>query len=158
MPAPALSHLIATSALIVLIFTVQVFYVYVVDNIWEEMSKRELKEITDHIADTLASLYFLVNSTNTDAVIEKTLNLPLEVGDQSYVVEILQNQSDTTATGIGAYFQGKSWLNVDSWLPPGLKVDTNQTQVIQSSGKTVVAGCSRGLYSNVYVWLTYENG
>jgi len=156
LPAPTLSHLIATSALIILIFTVQVFYLYVVDNIWEEMSKRELKEIADYVADTLANLYFLVNSTNTDTTMEKTLNLPLEVGDQSYSIEITQDQNNT-ATGVSAHFLGKSWLNVASWLPPGLKVDTNQTQVIQSSGKTVVAGCSR-VSSDVYVWIAYKNG
>lgn len=156
MPAPTLSHLIATSALIILIFTVQVFYVYVVDNIWEEMSQRELQEITDHVADTLANLYFLVNSTNTDTTIEKTLDIPLEIGDQSYAIQILKDEDDT-ATGIGAYFLSKSWLNINSWLPPGLKV-SNQTQEIQSSGKTVIAGCSRVSSSNVYVWITYENG
>ncbi len=154
MPAPTMSHLIATSALIILIFTVQVFYVYVIDNIWEEMSKRELKEITDHVADTLANLYFLVNSTNTNTAMEKTLNLPLEVGDQSYVIEIFDENS--TATEIGAYFLGKSWLKVNSWLPPGLKVG-NQTQAIQSSSKTVVAGCSCVSSSNVYVWIAYKN-
>ena len=157
MPAPTMSHLIATSALIILIFTVQVFYGYVIDNIWEEMSQRELKEITDYVADTLANLYFLVNSTNIDATMEKTLNLPLEVGNQGYIIEILQDPN-ITATGIGAHFQDKSWLNVNSWLPPGLKVDTNQTQAIQSSGKTVIAGCNRVSSSNVYVWIAYKNG
>lgn len=155
MPAPTLSHLIATTALILLIFTVQVFYVYVIDNIWEEMSTRELKEITDYVADTLANLYFLVNSTNIDVAMQKTLNLPLEVGDQSYVIEIQQGQNDT-ATGLGAYFLGKSWLNVSSWLPPGLEVDTSKTQEIQSSNKAVVAGCSR-VSSDVYVWIAYKN-
>ena len=132
------------------------FYLYVVDNIWEEMSRRELKEITDYVADTIANLYFLVNSTNIDIIIEKTLNLPLEVGDSSYSMAIVQDENNT-ATGVRAYFQGKSWLNVTSWLPPGLKVDTNKNQLIQSSGKTVVAGCSR-ISSDVYVWIAYKNG
>lgn len=133
------------------------FYLYVVDNIWEEMSRRKLKEITDYVADTLANLYFLVNSTNIDITIEKTLNLPLEVGDSGYYIKILQDQNNT-ATGVRAYFQGKSWLNVTSWLSPGLKVDTYQNQdQLQSSGKTVVAGCSR-VSSNVYVWIAYKNG
>ena len=157
MPAPTMSHLIATTALIILIFTVQVFYLYVVDNIWEEMSQRELKELTDYVADTLANLYFLVNSTNTDTTMEKTLNLPLEIGDQSYSMEIMQDQNNT-ATGVKAYFLGMTWLNVTSWLLPGLKVDTNQTRVIQSSGRTVVAGCSRVSPSDVYVWIAYKNG
>ncbi|MGD8505928.1 MAG: hypothetical protein PVF15_04615 [Candidatus Bathyarchaeota archaeon] len=157
MPAPTMSHLIATSALIILIFTVQVFYFYVVDNIWEEMSQRELKEIADHVADTLANLYFLVNTTNIGTSMEKTLSLPLEVGDESYLMEIAQDPN-STATGVEAHFLDMSWLNVTSWLPPGLKVDANQTEVIQSSGKTVVAGCSRVSSSDVYVWITYKGG
>jgi hypothetical protein len=155
LPAPTLSHLIATSALIILIFTVQVFYLYVIDNIWEEMSKRELKEITDYVADTLANLYFLANSTNVDTELEKTLNLPLEVGDQSYSIEIMRDQNDT-AIGIKGDFLEGSWLNVTSWLPPGLKVDTSRNQVIQSSGKTAVAGCLRDS-SVVKIWLAYKS-
>jgi hypothetical protein len=133
---------------------VQVFYLYVVDNIWEEMFRRELKEITDYVADTLANLYFLANSTNVDSTLEKTLNLPLEVGDQSYSVEILKDQ-DNTAIGVKGEFLSKSWMNVTSWLPPGLKVDINKNQVIQSNGKTAVAGCLR-ISSVVKVWLAYK--
>ena len=155
MAAPTMSHLIATSALIILIFTVQVFYSYVVDNIREEMSEIELKELADYVADTLGNLYFLVNSTNIDTVMEKTLNLPLEVGDQIYRMEILQDPNNIS-TGVGAYFLDMSWLNVTAWLPPGLKVDTGQTQAIQSGGRTVVAGCNRDS-SDVYVWIAYEN-
>jgi hypothetical protein len=134
---------------------VQVFYLYVVDNIWEEMSKRELKEITDYVADTLANLYFLVNSTNIDITLEKTLNLPLEVGNSGYYLRILYDQNKT-ATSVLAYLQGKSWLNVTSWLSPGLKVDTDRYQPILSSGKTVVAGCRRET-PNVFVWITYRS-
>jgi len=119
------------------------------------MFRRELKEITDYVADTLANLYFLVNSTNVDATLEKTLNLPLEVGDQSYSVEILRDQNNT-ATGIKGELLGKSWINVTSWIPPGLKVDIGKNQVIQSSGKTVVAGCMR-VSSMVKIWLAYKS-
>ena len=132
------------------------FYIYVVDNIWEEMSRRELKEITDYVADTLANLYFLVNSTNIDTTMEKTLNLPSEVGDSDYYIEILRDQNNT-ATSVRAYFKDKSWLNVASWLPPSLKVDTSKNELIQSSTKTVIAGCSR-VSSDVYVWIAYKNG
>jgi hypothetical protein len=157
MAAPTLSHLIATTALIILIFTVQVYYLYVVDNIWEEMSRRELKEITDYIADTLANLYFLVNSTNIDTTLEKTLDLPSEIGDSSYSIEILYYQNNKTVTGIAGHFQGKSWLNVTSWLSPGLKIDTARYQPIQSNDKTAVAGCRRAS-SDVFVWIAYKNG
>jgi hypothetical protein len=149
-----LSHLIATTALIILIFTVQVFYLYVVDNIWAEMSKRELKEVTDYVADTLANLYFLVNSTNIDIALNKTLNLPSEVGGLSYSLEIdYQNQ---TANGITGAFLSKPWLNVTSWLPPGLQVDVGKTRVEPSGGKIVVTGCQR-VSSVVEVWITYQS-
>lgn len=155
MPAPALSYMILTGALIVVILTVQVFYFHVVDNVWADMVRRELKELTDYVADTIANLYFLVNSTNTNPSLEKTLKLPLDVGGSSYSLQITQD-----AKNVKAWLQVKSWLTVSSWLPPGLKVNTGnppppKTETIQSSGRTVVAGCKR-VSSNIFVWIAYK--
>jgi len=153
LPAPAISHVILAGALIVAVFTVQVFYFYVVDNVYSDMVRRELNEITDYVADTVANLYFLANSTGTDQSLEKTLKLPLDVGGSSFNLEIT-NQSNY-AQKVKAAVQGKSWLNVTSWLPPGLLLDVGKTAMIQSSGKTVVAGCQR-VSSRVYVWIAYK--
>jgi len=155
MPAPTISHVILTGALIIVIFTVQVFYFYVVDNVWAEMVKRELKELADYVADTIANLYFLVNATNTNPTLEKTLKLPLEIGGSSYYLNITSD-----ARTVKAWLQGKSWLNVNSWLPRGLRVNIGnppppRTETIQSSGRTVVAGCQR-ILSNIYVWIAYK--
>ncbi len=90
MPSPTMSHLIATSALILLIFTMQVFYFYVVDNIWVEMTQREMKEITDYVSDTIANLYFLVNSTNyPNVTLQKALNLPTEIAGRVFLSKAL---------------------------------------------------------------------
>jgi len=139
--------------LIVAVFAVQVFYFYVVDNVYSDMVRRELNEITDYVADTVANLYFLANSTGTDQSLEKTLKLPLDVEGSSFNLEIT-NQSNY-AQKVKATVQGKSWLNVTSWLPPGLLLDVGKTAMIQSSGKTVVAGCQR-VSSRVYVWIAYR--
>jgi len=159
MPAPTVSHVILTGALILVIFAVQVFYFYVVDNVWAEMVRRELKEITDYVADTVANLYFLANATNTNPTLEKTLKLPLEVGGSSYSLQIITDQNNFAQT-VKATLVGKSWLNVNSWLPRGLKVNAGnppppRTETIQSSGRTVVAGCQR-ISSTVYVWIAYK--
>lgn len=154
MPAPTISHIILTGALIVVIFTVQVFYFYVVDNVWAEMVRRELKEIADYVADTIANLYFLANVTSTNPTLEKTLRLPLEIGGSGYSLEITGDQNNFTQTVKAALIM-KSWLNVDSWLPRGLKLNTGKTQVIESGGRTVVAGCQR-ISSNIYVWIAYK--
>jgi len=154
MPAPTISHVILTGALIAVIFTVQVFYFYVVDNVWAEMVKRELKEITDYVADTVANLYFLVNATNTNPTSEKTLALQSEVGGSSYSLEITRDQNNSAQT-VKAVLQGKSWLNVNSWLPRGLRVNTGKTETIQSGGRTAVAGCQR-ISSIIYVWIAYK--
>ena len=151
MPAPTMSHLIATSALIILIFTMQVFYFYVVDNIGEEMTRRKLKEIADYVSDTLANLYFLVNSTNhSNVTLQKTLNLPTEIADSSYRIQILKNDTDDSAQSVLAFLEDKSWLNANSWLPLGLKVEESVPILI--NGRTVLAHCwwSSG---NTYVWL-----
>lgn len=156
MPAPTMSHLIATSALIILIFTMQVFYFYVVDNIGEEMTRRELKEIADYVSDTIANLYFLVNSTNhPNVTLQKTLNLPIEIADSSYRIQIL-NDTDGIAQSVLAFLENKSWLNAASWLPPGLTVkEESVNQQILINGRTVLAGCWRSS-GNTYVWLAYE--
>ena len=91
MPAPTISHVILTGALIVLVFTVQLFFFYVVDNIWAEMARRELKELTDYVSDSLANLYFLMNSTSVDTTLKKTLKLPSRVSGSAYRLEIVNS-------------------------------------------------------------------
>ena len=154
MAAPTLSHIILTGALIAVIFTVQVFYFYVVDNISDEMLKRELRELTDYVADTIANLYLLLNATNTNPPLEKTLKLPMDIGGSFYSLEILRDAGNNALTVKGA-IQRKSWLNVTSWLPRGLKVDTSKTQIIGYSGTTAVAGCRRE-GTIIYVWIAYK--
>ena len=150
MPAPTMSHLICVGALIVLIFTVQVFFLQVVDNSWAEMAKRELKELTDYVADTVANLYFLVNSTQEQSVVlQKTLSLPSAAAGSSYVIQIMAD-----GRSVKAYFVDKTWLSVSSWLPPGLTVDAVKNMSIESAERTVIAGCSRTTTST-YVWMTY---
>jgi len=156
MPAPTISYMICTGALIVLIFTVQLFYLHVVDNIWADMAKRELKEITDYVSDTIANLYFLANSTNADVSLEKTLNLPKDVSGSGYNMSILRD-SGNFAQRVQAAFKGKAWLKATSWLPPGLKVNLQKDQTIEGGGRHAVAGCSR-VSSNTYVWIGYKSG
>jgi len=156
LPAPTISHVILTGALIILVFAVQFSYVYVVENMWAEMVRRELKELTDYVSDTLANLYLLVNSTSLDTNLTKTLNLPSRVSGSSYKVEIVTFGS--SAQSVKAYVEVKTWVNATSWLPPGLRVRVTgnppppKTVTIQSTGRTALAGCTR-FSKNVYVWL-----
>jgi hypothetical protein len=154
MAAPTIGHIILTGALIAVIFAVQVFYFYVVDDISSEMLRRELKELTDYVADTIANLYLLLNSTNTNPPLEKSLRLPVDVSGSFYTLEITSG-ANNSAENVKGVIQGKSWLNVTSWLPRGLKVDVSKTQIIGYSVKTAVAGCLR-VASNVYVWIAYK--
>jgi len=149
-PAPTISHLICVGALIVMIFSVEVFFSYVVDNAWVEMASRELKEVTDYVADTVANLYFLVNSTREPSVVlQKTLSLPSAVASSSYVIEIMAD-----GRSVKAYFADKSRLSVSSWLPPGLTVDAAKNISIESAERTVIVGCSRTT-TITYVWMAY---
>ena len=151
MPAPPVSHVICTAALVILIFTMQSYYLHVVDNIWVEMVERELKEIADYVSDTLANLYFLANSTKGDVNLTKTLNLPSDVRDSTYIVKI-ENNTEGFAQSIHAYLKGRSGVDATSWLLPGLKIDEEKTFEIESGGKTVVAGCHRE-NAITYVWI-----
>ncbi len=147
-----MSHIIFTSALIALIFLMQFSFTFVVDNMKTEMIKRELKEITDYVSDTLANLYFLVKSTNySNLTLEKTLNLPSRVENSIFVINITLNEG--YAQSMHGYIKDNSRIEVSSWILPGLKVE-NQT-LIESGGRAVVAGCRRGVDLNVYAWLAY---
>lgn len=146
-----MSHVICSAALIALIFVSQFFYVQVINNLEAEMTKRELQEVADYVSDTLANLYFLVNSTQSDVEMKKSLNLPSEIRDSIYTVKITFNASGY-ARNVTAHLKGQPWVSADSWLLPGLKVDQLESEIVESGEKTVIAGCSRKS-TDVYVWI-----
>jgi len=149
-----MSHLICTSALIALILLMQFSFTYVVDNMRTEMIRRELKEITDYVSDTLANLYFLANSTDSSSItLQKILSLPSDVEGSTFIINITSNED--FAQSIYAWIKGNSRIDVSSWVSPSLRVG-NQSQTIESGGKTVVAGCRRGVDLDVYVWIAYD--
>jgi len=152
--APTISHVICTTALILLIFVMQFSYFYVVDNISAQMARRELKEIADYVSDTLANLYFLANSTNRDVILQKTLDMPSAVRDATYLVEIVFNET-LLAQNVHAYIKDNSRIDTTSWLLPGLRVDDSQYEPVECGGKTPIAGCRRNS-TGVYVWIAYE--
>ncbi|MGC9346235.1 MAG: hypothetical protein ACP5ER_05550, partial [Candidatus Bathyarchaeales archaeon] len=127
----------------------------VANNIRVDMMRRELKEITDYVSNTLANLYFLVNSTNclNVNVTKELLYLPSAVENSVYTVEIEGNAGN--APKITAYLKDRPSVAADAWLVPGLKVGTENS--VESGGRTVVAGCSRN-GTGVYVWIKYRYG
>lgn len=153
LPSYTMSHVICTSALIGLVFVMQVSFMQVADNMRTEMFKRELKEIADYVSDTLANLYFLADSTDSSNVtLQKTLSLPSDVGGSIFVVNITSSEDFAQATY--ACIKGNPRINTLSWISPSLKIG-NQSQAVESGGKTVVAGCRQDVDLNVYVWITY---
>jgi len=148
-----MSHLICTSALIALILLMQFSFTYVVDNMRTEMIRRELKEITDYVSDTLANLYFLANSTDSSITLQKILSLPSDVEGSTFIINITSNED--FARYIYACIKSNSRIDASSWVSPSLRVG-NQSQTIESGGKTVVAECRRDVDLNVYVWIAYD--
>lgn len=155
MTAPAISHLICTSALVVLIFVMPFFYVTIADDIQMNTLRRQLKEITDYVSNTLANLHFLVNSSDSmDVSLEKQLlYLPSSVGNQIYILQI--DGSGTNASSIVAYLKHRSSVKVEAWLLPGLKKDTKY-QSVESREAVAVAGCRRN-GTDFYVWIKYPS-
>ncbi len=154
LPAYTMSHVICTSALIALVFLMQFSFMHVVDNMRTQMIKRELKEITDYVSDTLANLYFLVNSTGSSNVtVQKILSLPSDVSGSTFIINITSNENFAQSTY--ACIKGNSQINTFSWISPSLKV-ANQSETIESGARAVVAGCRRNLDLGVYVWIAYS--
>ncbi len=148
--APTMGHLICTSALVMLIFLMPLFYASVTNNIRAEMVRRELKEVADYVSNTFANLYFLVNSTEClNANLTKELMyLPLTIEDSLYVVEI--DRDGENASKVTAYLKDEPSVAAEAWLLPGLKATAESS--IESGGRIVVVGCRRSL-DGVYVWI-----
>ena len=154
MPAPTISHLICTSALIILILVMPVFYSIVINNIQTDIMKRELKEIADYVSNTLANLYFLVNSTSClDVNLTKELvYLPSTVENYVYVVKIWGVGKN--ASKIVTYLKNRPGIMMDAWLTPGLYRD--KPPYFVESGRKIVVGCNRNA-TGVYVWIGYND-
>lgn len=153
MPAPTIGYVICAMSLVALIFVMPVFYTIVVQNIEGDMMTRELREIADYVSNTIANLYYLIDSHGPDSTsLEKTLvYLPYTVEDSIYILEIVA--SGANASKVSAYLKNKPSIAGDSWLVQGLKVSADNH--IESCERTVLAGCTRN-DTGVYAWLRYR--
>ena len=151
MAAPALSHLICSMALIVLILVLPAFFAMERDSVAEEMAKRELTEISDYTSNTLENLFLLANSTNSNklTVTKELVYLPLRVEGSAYTLRIISNE-EGMATLVTAFLNDKPWVESSSWLVPGLKPAGND--ILEISDESIVAGCERE--ANVFtIWI-----
>ena len=153
MVAPLMSHLICSSALIILIFLMPFYYFYIVDNMNTEMATRELKDIADYVSNSFGNLYFLANSTSSDVELRKDLSLPSNVQGAAFVVELVYD-SDYSVQSAKAHLRDKVAVYADSWLPPGLNVDVAMSRVYSDMG-TVTALCVSNS-SGIWVGLSGE--
>lgn len=154
MPAPTISHVICTIALIALIFVLAFSYFHAVENIQIEMTKRELREATDYVSNTLENLRLLANSTANTGIgnyvsLEKELSLPATIKSSIYAVEIVGDGNN--ASSICAYLKDRPSIQATSWLIPGLK--TVGMSHVESNEQKIVAGCRRE-DANIYVWIS----
>lgn len=145
-----MSHLICTSALVMLIFLMPFFYATIANDIRVDMVRRELKEVADYVSNTFANLYFLVNSTECLNVnlTKELMYLPSTVENSLYVVKI--DRDGENASRITAYLKDEPSVAADAWLLPGLK--TGEKDSIESGGRMVIVGCNRN-WKGVYVWI-----
>jgi hypothetical protein len=149
--SPTVSHVICSMGLIFLITAMPFFFAMEKNSYSEEIAKRELTEISDYTSNTVANLYFLLNSTNSvELEITKTLlYLPQTVENSKYMLGIT-SMDGLNASKVTAFLKAKSWVVGDSWLIPGLRI-MNES-LLEISGNSVLAGCCRNS-TGYYVWL-----
>ena len=137
-------------ALVALIFVMPLFYSVVVNNVRLEMVRREMKEITDYVSNTVANLYYLVNSTSpsTMSLDKDLLYLPDLVENSPYSLKIEGDGGN--ASKITAVMKSTIGISAESWLTPGLKMTSDNA--IDSGSRTVAVGCYRNS-TGVYVWI-----
>ena len=152
MVAPAVSHVIGTTGLIVLIFVLPLFYGNVVDNIERDVIEKELKEIADYTSNTIENLYFLVNSTNSDNIsLEKELvYLPSRVENYVYRIEFVGDENSSVIFVHSSLVDDDS-VSAKSWVPPGLYLDFANRD-IEVGDAIVVVGCNRNA-TGAFVWI-----
>ncbi len=143
MPAPTITHLICTAALIVLIIVMQFFYMQIVSNVRAEVIRRELKDIADHVSNTFSNLYYLLNSSSSTRILRKTLEVPEKVEEILYYIQINYNTSSNKAESIKVYLVSDNSIYAVSWLTPGLKVNTSMNLIVLSSENDIFACCGR---------------
>jgi hypothetical protein len=154
LPAPTMSHLIGMIALVSLIFILPLFYFSIVDNVTIEMKERELKEVADYVSNSLWNLHILANSTNSDVLVTKKLDLPSSIQESRYFVEIVPDQEGCVQY-VTAYMNISSVVTASSLVFPGLKADKITGCLIESGGDFVVAGCNFNSTGS-YVWIKEE--
>lgn len=149
MAAPAMSYVICSMALVVLILVLPGFFAMERDSVAEELTARELTEISDYTSNTLGNLFLLANSTTSQElnITKELIYLPLAVEGSPYVLEI--SSVDGAASQVTASLKDKSSVAGVSWLLPGLKTSENSLVVRNC---TVVAGCTRNA-TGFYAWI-----
>lgn len=137
-------------ALVGLIFLMPFFYDIAINNLRADMFQRELQEVTNYVSNTFENLYFMVNSTDyTDVSLQKELiYMPPTIEDWVYVLSI--SGSGGSASSVTAHLRDQASVTAKAWLAPGLKLGVFRS--IESSARTVVAGCSRNV-TGVYIWI-----
>jgi hypothetical protein len=151
MAAPAMSHVICSMALIVLILVLPAFFTMQRDRFAEEMAIRELTEISDYTSNTLENLFILANSTNAQGITitKELIYLPMKVEGSPYVLSIASDDGENVSQVV-ASLTDKPWIIGSSWIIPGLKITSNNSLTIGET--TVQAGCRR-TGTGFYVWL-----
>lgn len=149
MAAPVISHLICSIALIALILVLPAFFAIERDSISEELTVRELTEISDYTSNTLENLFLLANSTNAKElnITKELIYLPLTVEGSPYLLKI--SSVNSSASQVTAYLEGKSQVAGSSWLVPGLKASESSLLI---RNYTVLAGCTRNS-TGFYAWI-----
>ena len=152
MAAPAMSYLICSMGLVVLILVLPGFFAMERNSVTEQMAERELTEICDYTSNTLENLFLLANSTNSQTlnVTKELIYLPMTVEGSFYTLQVIPAVDDGSSPRVTAFLNDKHWVNGSSWLVPGLKVTGDSQLAI--NGTSMIAGCTRS--GNVFsVWI-----
>ncbi len=122
MAAPAMSYLICSMGLVVLILVLPGFFAMERNYAAEDLARRELTEICDYTSNTLENLYLLANSTNQEelTVTKEMLYLPMTIEGSFYTMRIVSAADTATASRVTAFLNDKDWVEGSSWLVPGL--------------------------------------
>jgi hypothetical protein len=119
-----------------------------------EMKERELKEVADYVSNSLWNLHILANSTNSEVQVTKKLDLPSNIRDSQYCVELMFDEDDS-AQFVTAYMKNDVQLSSTSLIFPGPILDVETGYLIENNGQSIIAGCDFNSTGS-YIWIKEE--
>lgn len=138
-----IKHVIGTIALIGLVIAVGLSYSIITSYIEADVIRKQLEQISEHVALNLVEIVSLVNFANfvKDRPMMKILDLPSDLGGKAYIIKLVKVEGTDQIKG--HYVQAQLATREDVYARSSLPLNATQSQIVlitDTTGKLPVTG------------------